>query len=73
MPLYDYACPVCGFTTELMRSINNLDPVVCTECGAQMNKKITAANVRYKGSGWASTDKTHNEAGEKLVPRKPNV
>ena len=71
MPFYDFICDECGNELEIRFPYNSTIAVTCGTCGSKMRKKITAVSVRFKGSGWASKDETHNEAGERLIPRKP--
>lgn len=34
MPIYEYACKVCGDSTEVVRSVDKInDPIECAGCG----------------------------------------
>lgn len=45
MPTYDYACPRCGETAELVRSISDYvaNPLPLFHCGVPMERRITVA------------------------------
>ncbi len=57
MPIYEYACTLCGFELEKLQKLN--DPLLkdCPSCNeAALKKKISVAGFRLKGSGWYETD-----------------
>ena len=60
MPIYDYACRVCGHVVEVIHGINDPGPNVCPNCGAvgSMHKRIVTSAVHFKGSGWAKKDRS---------------
>ena len=40
MPFYEYSCPRCGTTFDLMRPISDRDrPAPCPECGFEKAKR----------------------------------
>jgi putative FmdB family regulatory protein len=50
MPFYEYSCPKCGMTFDLMRPMADRDdPAACPECGFEKAKReistFTAAAV----------------------------
>ncbi len=57
MPIYEYRCAQCGFEFERLQKISD-DPITtCPECHEEhVQKKISAAGFRLKGSGWYETD-----------------
>ena len=57
MPIYEYQCTECGLELEKLRKISD-DPLTdCPECGkSTLQKKVSAAGFRLKGSGWYETD-----------------
>ena len=57
MPIYEYECKACGHQMEAMQKMSD-DPLTdCPSCGkAELNKLISAAGFRLKGSGWYETD-----------------
>jgi putative FmdB family regulatory protein len=73
MPMYEYQCRKCKHRFERIQKFS--DPILksCPECGGTVDQLLTAAAVRFKGSGWYATDyasksssKTSGEgAGEK--------
>ncbi len=57
MPIYEYQCNQCGHELESLQKISDPPLTDCPECGeASLQKKISAAGFRLKGSGWYETD-----------------
>ncbi len=56
MPLYEYQCRKCKHRFERIQKFS--DPILktCPECGGTVDQLLTAAAVRFKGSGWYATD-----------------
>src|SRR6185369_212909 len=58
MPTYDYECAACGRRFEVVHGVHAESPATCPLCGkGPVRKVITAANVHYKGSGWAKKER----------------
>jgi putative FmdB family regulatory protein len=58
MPTYDYECAACGRRFEVVHGVHTDGPTECPLCGkGPVRKVITAANVHYKGSGWAKKER----------------
>jgi putative FmdB family regulatory protein len=58
MPTYDYECAACGRRFEVVHGVHADGPTSCPLCGkGPVRKVITAANVHYKGSGWAKKER----------------
>jgi len=57
MPIYEYQCEACEHKLEMLQKISD-DPLkVCPSCDEpKLNKLISAAAFRLKGSGWYETD-----------------
>jgi len=57
MPIYEYLCTECGQELEKLQKISD-DPLTdCPECGKPtLQKQVSAAGFRLKGSGWYETD-----------------
>ena len=63
MPIYEYQCEACDHKMEKLQKISD-DPLKdCPNCNQpKLNKLISAAGFRLKGSGWYETDfKTGNK------------
>ena len=57
MPNYDYLCPDCGKQEEVNRPIDLRDAhLACQICGAQMGRVLSTPAIRFKGSGFYTTD-----------------
>ena len=57
MPIYEYQCQSCGHQLEKLQRMND-DPLTdCPDCGEEaLNRLVSAAGFRLKGSGWYETD-----------------
>jgi len=55
MPTYTYKCAKCSKQEEVIHGINDEYSDSCT-CGGNMLKVFTPAGIRFKGSGFYSTD-----------------
>ena len=57
MPIYEYRCTACGHELEMIQKMSD-DPLIkCPACGKlALQKLISAAGFRLKGSGWYETD-----------------
>lgn len=57
MPIYAYRCAECGHEMDALQKISDAALTDCPACGAAaLEKQITAAAFRLKGSGWYETD-----------------
>ncbi len=55
MPIYEYECTACGKVFDYMQKMSDPAPA-CPECGAVVQKRVTASGFRLKGGGWYETD-----------------
>ena len=67
MPIYDYACTVCGRVVEVVHGINGQGPATCETCGGSMKKLMSSPAVHFKGSGWAKKDRRSNGSTTKAT------
>ncbi|HEY8198671.1 MAG TPA: zinc ribbon domain-containing protein [Candidatus Limnocylindrales bacterium] len=67
MPIYDYACTVCGRVVEVVHGINGQGPAACETCGGAMKKLMSSPAVHFKGSGWAKKDRSSNGSTTKAA------
>ena len=57
MPIYEYRCGSCQQELETIQKISDPPLTDCPSCGEPaLQKKISAAGFRLKGSGWYETD-----------------
>ena len=57
MPIYEYQCQACGHEHEALQKLNEQPLTDCPQCEKPLlQKKISAAGFRLKGSGWYETD-----------------
>ncbi len=69
MPIYDYACTVCGRVVEVVHGVNGQGPASCETCGGPMRKLMSSPAVHFKGSGWAKKDRRSNGSTTKAAAR----
>ena len=57
MPIYEYACPDCGYTYDHMQKLADAPINACPKCAStKYYKKLSAAGFALKGTGWYVTD-----------------
>ena len=58
MPMYSFRCPACGYESEELVSLQDIDSYrpVCPECNMQMDKLISGTATRSKKSQRALDD-----------------
>jgi putative FmdB family regulatory protein len=57
MPLYEYICKACGNEHEALQKLSAAPLKDCPKCQQpELEKRISAAGFRLKGSGWYETD-----------------
>jgi len=57
MPIYEYQCASCGHHLEVLQKISEEPLSDCPSCGQPgLQKLVSAAGFRLKGSGWYATD-----------------
>lgn len=47
MPLYEFQCPKCNLTFDIVIHYRAENPF-CSKCGVRMNRKIGGANLQIK-------------------------
>lgn len=57
MPTYEYRCPECGIFVNVTHSITGTVSLTCAQCKAEMALQVGAAQVVYRGEGWAKKDR----------------
>lgn len=56
MPTYGYRCTSCGHEFEVVQKMSDAPLVTCPKCSGKLQKKMYAAGVIFKGSGYYTTD-----------------
>lgn len=57
MPIYLYRCADCGHSLEALQKMSDPKLTDCPACHASaLQKQITAASFKLKGTGWYETD-----------------
>ena len=57
MPIYEYQCDLCGHRLEALQKLSEEPLTHCPACGRDaLQKMVSAAGFRLKGSGWYATD-----------------
>jgi len=52
MPTYEFRCPKCLITCEVIASVSEQSAPTCS-CGELMTKIFSAPGIVFKGDGWA--------------------
>ncbi|MGH2390559.1 MAG: FmdB family zinc ribbon protein [Chloroflexota bacterium] len=65
MPLYEYACAVCGHRFEIRQGIRDASLTECPECAGAIRLVVHPVGIVFKGSGFYKTDS--RTAGEARV------
>jgi len=55
MPLYHYVCDKCEHEFDDIVRLDEEDPS-CLECGGETDRQISAPTLKFKGSGFYTTD-----------------
>ena len=56
MPIYEYQCTKCHDRTEVIQKFTDPPYAVCTKCGGDVKKLMSAPAIQFKGSGFYKTD-----------------
>lgn len=56
MPIYEYECRRCGHRFELIQKFSDKPRKRCPECRGGVDRLISPAAIRFKGTGWYVTD-----------------
>jgi putative FmdB family regulatory protein len=72
MPVYQYACPDCGYKFELKQKFTD-DPVKkCPNCDRRHVYRVVGhVAVSFKGSGWYITDSKSSGSDKKTLEHRP--
>ncbi len=77
MPIYLYVCNNCGHELEALQKISDPPFKDCPACESPtLQKQVTAAAFRLKGTGWYETDfknKDQKPAGKKTDKDKKSA
>ncbi len=72
MPIYVYKCPECGQQFDKMQPFSAANGYPCPNCHAEAKRKLQAAGIVFKGSGWYITDsRKADEAKRDAIANKP--
>ena len=71
MPIYEYACPDCGYQNDHLQKLADAPITACPKCAStRYYKKISAAGFELKGTGWYVTDFRNGNTGQKSDDKK---
>ena len=65
MPIYEYRCLKCGHQFEKMQNIGDHAVSRCEKCGERVTRLFHPVAVRFKGSGFYTTDYGKGSASRK--------
>ncbi|MBK5290862.1 MAG: zinc ribbon domain-containing protein [Acidobacteriia bacterium] len=64
MPLYEYRCKGCGKVFEVIQKYSDTPLTMHEECGASVEKLLSAPSFHLKGTGWYATDYARSGASK---------
>ena len=71
MPLYEYECRKCHHRLEKIQKFSDPPEQVCPQCGKKaLERLISPAGIRFKGSGWYETDYGRKTQPETEKPKE---
>src|SRR4051794_34185375 len=56
MPIYEYQCTKCNDRTEVIQKFSDPPYAICSKCGGDVRKLMSAPAIQFKGSGFYKTD-----------------
>lgn len=56
MPIYEYRCLKCGHQFEKIQKISDNPASRCEKCGNRVTRVFHPVAIRFKGSGFYTTD-----------------
>lgn len=56
MPIYEYRCLKCGHQFEKFQKIHETAASKCEKCGDRVTRVFNPVAIRFKGSGFYTTD-----------------
>ena len=56
MPIYEYACTVCGERTEARQGFTDPPLTECPVCGGKLRKLYSPVGIVFKGTGFYATE-----------------
>jgi len=65
MPIYGYRCSECGHELEVLQRMSAEPLRVCAECGGPLTKLLYPVGVRFRGSGFYTTDYKNGGSSKK--------
>jgi len=75
MPIYEYGCPKCGKTIEIMQKFSDQPLSRCPYCKGKISRIISNCSFQLKGSGWYVTDYKKKDSGrdKESEPKKSDA
>jgi putative FmdB family regulatory protein len=64
MPTYGYKCKSCGHEFEILQKMSDAPLKTCPNCSGELQKKMYAAGVIFKGSGYYTTDYKNSKSSD---------
>lgn len=70
MPIYEYRCLKCGHQFEKFQNIADNAVRHCEKCGDRVTRLFHPVSIRFRGSGFYSTDYGKESASRKKSEEK---
>ncbi|NNM11548.1 MAG: zinc ribbon domain-containing protein [Pseudomonadales bacterium] len=72
MPIYEYQCKACAHKLEALQKMADAPLVECPNCAQpELQKLVSAAAFKLKGTGWYETDFKKKGAAESKGDANP--
>ena len=74
MPMYEYACPDCGFQFEKLQKFEDKAIKICLNCRKRnAHRVISRVALSFKGGGFYVNDSKSSNHVSKIETTKPEV
>ena len=75
MPIYEYQCTKCNDRTEVIQKFSDPPYAICSKCGGDVKKLMSAPAIQFKGSGFYKNDSRTSSTpdGEKKGEKKSDA
>ena len=74
MPVYEYKCSACERVFEVQQKISDAPLTICSECGGEVKKLVSASAFHLKGGGWyadgysSGSKQSDSKSGKSAAP-----
>jgi putative FmdB family regulatory protein len=73
LPIYEYACEVCGHRFEVIQKVSERPIKKCVLCQGKVSKLLSPPGLLFKGSGWYVTDYANPDRKKAMEAEKKAI